>query len=213
MRTLVLLATLLVLVMIHVPTTLRGGSAAHAEESERRHASRPLAVREFQGDRGDAPERFLAYTETQLRYSIRYQHQSDGRTTSAWLSSAEIYAVFLPELSWWDTERGNRKLLAHEQGHFDITEALALEFQLEIAKQIATGKALLVTAKDAKTATDALQAKFAAMQQRYESRLAKEQKRYDRVTSFGTNITEQVAERLRQLESLRKLSRALKELE
>jgi len=180
--------------------------------AERRHESKPLSVREFQGERGEAPERFLAYTETALRYKIHFSHQSNGRTVSAWLTSAEIYAVFLPADSWWDEARDNRKLLDHEQGHFDITEVLALEFQLEINKLLARSKALQVTAKDAEQATAALQAKFGTLQKDYERRLKQEQECYDDTTRYGTKPTQQAAERRRQLETLRRLTKEMAEL-
>lgn len=187
-------------------------SVVSADEIERKYG-KPLATGEFRGARGDVPDKYLAYTATSIRYKIRYQHQSNGRTTSAWLSAADIYAVFLPNDSWWDAPPDNRSLLQHEQGHFDITEAIALEFQLDVARQLARGKAMKVSAKDVKTATDALVANFAKLQQSYDRRLKAEHLRYDRVTDNGTSPRAQVAARSRQLELLKQRQREMKEFE
>ncbi|MCG8586185.1 MAG: hypothetical protein MI757_15870 [Pirellulales bacterium] len=184
-------------------------SVASAEDAERRYG-KPLATGEFQGSRGDAPDKYLAYTSTTIRYNIRYRHQSNGRTVSAWLSAADVYAVFLPKDSWWDAPSDNRSLLDHEQGHFDITQAIALEFQLDVQRQLARGKAMLVTARDVETATAALQAKFAKLKDSYEQRMQAEHARYDRVTDNGIAPRPQAAERRRQREAIR---RAQSELE
>ena len=57
----------------------------------------------------------------------------------------------------------------------------------------------------------ALRAKFEKVAQDYDRRLKEEHLRYDRVTSNGTKLHQQAVERKRQLDSLRKLRRALDE--
>ena len=179
------------------------------EPKPRLHKQGPLRVEEFQGKRRGQPNYFRAYTETTLYYSYRSRLRTvDGKTT-AWLTSAHIYAAFLPKQSWWDDDRDNRRLLGHEQGHFDITEGIALEAQLEFAQQFADGKPLKATAPTEKEAEAALEVKFKKILAEFDKRLEREQARYDRVTSFGTNADEQATERRRQLETLRRLNQEL----
>ena len=188
---------------------LAAGIAIGDEPRARLHKQGPLRVEEFHGKRRGEPDEFRAYTETMLRYNYRSRLRTVDGTTTAWLTKVEVYATFLPKQSWWDDERDNRRLLDHEQGHFDITESIAMEAQLEFAKQLASGKTLTVTAATEKAAEAALAEKFKKTLAAFDKRVAREHIRYDRVTNYSTNVNEQAAERRRQLETLRRLSQEL----
>lgn len=106
--------------------------AGFAEEIEW-HADRPLTWSDFKGPVDhNAPSRNVAQTAASLGWSYEIETSiSDGSCTYR-VSELRISAVFHPEESWVRPGHKNSAVLAHEQGHFDITEIHRRMFREEV---------------------------------------------------------------------------------
>ncbi|RKE98045.1 DUF922 domain-containing protein [Ichthyenterobacterium magnum] len=118
-------------------------------------------------------------------YSVK---TSNGKIVSF---NPSVEAHFYPEKSWYIKEKGNARLLAHEQLHFDITELHVRKFRAEISKL---------------SITQNLRNELSRLHQRINDELAIMQSQYDSQTDNSINVKVQ-----EQWEYL--VAKALKEFE
>ncbi|WP_040281115.1 DUF922 domain-containing protein [Psychroserpens damuponensis] len=72
----------------------------------------------------------VAVTASGITFSFSVS-ESDGKFVDF---SAETYAHFYPEKSWYNKTKGDDHILAHEQLHFDITELHVRKLRYNISK-------------------------------------------------------------------------------
>jgi hypothetical protein len=165
----------------------------------RRYADGPLTVEDFAGK---PPERspiklgidMVANTECQVQYDYRAAIEQRGLNQwTARVTRFTCVAVVDPEKCWL-TWRDNRRVLDHEQGHFDLAELAARRAQQHFAGLIRDKKAL-ASGRDPRAAERELDAEIKkTMEQVYQS-LDKAQKTYDEETLHGTSVFAQRRQR------------------
>lgn len=106
--------------------------------------------------------------------------------------SAEVFAHFYPEQSWYKPEQANNHILGHEQLHFDITELYARKFRSRIS-QLKVSNNIKVELK--------------TLQNNINAELKELQNRYDAETNYSINIEEQAKWKAYIAQELKKLSR------
>jgi len=84
---------------------------------------RPLAWGDFRGavDPQAPPER-VAMTAASLTWGYEYQIEHDGESCAYWITEIRSEAVFDQRRSWVRPTHRKPEILAHEQGHFDLTQ-------------------------------------------------------------------------------------------
>lgn len=87
--------------------------------------------------------------------------------------STNVYAHFYPNRSWYKKEQSDKRILAHEQLHFDITELYARKFKSEIAQL--------------KVSND-IRAQLKSLHESINKELAATQNRYDKETNNSLNL-------------------------
>jgi hypothetical protein len=149
-----------------------------------------------------------AYTFTEIRYDTRYRVTGSGNRWTARLFSAEAFAVILRERSW-NRQPDNKKLLDHEQGHFDLTHAHALAVQLRLDELIRTRRGPTGTGSTSAAAIASLDGKLRdELKPLFDQHVAA-QEEYDRVTAHGANSGPQEEKRKKQLARVAELEEKL----
>lgn len=181
---------------------------------ERRWDAGPLTADDFQAPVPDPlPKlgrvRQHALTQTSVRFRTKYNYitfrgKNGGDEVQATLTDIDIYAVFLRDKSWLSP--GGRKLLDHEQGHFDITQLHALKARLSMQQQLSEGKAPLGIGGDLAAAVEDLNRQIDESLRPVYERIDVAQQQYDRDTLHGTRAANQRAHRKRHLEVLLELT-------
>lgn len=182
----------------------------------RRYREGPLRLEDFRGrkpDRaaGDKPVPD-ALTATDINYTYSYKYETKGNKTSVWLSEFDIYATIDRSRSW-NSLPEDRELLDHEQGHFDITHAIALSTKLKLRKKIKEGRALNTSGSSVNDALGKLDRKLKESIGTVSSKIQDVHDTYDRVTQHGLQKVSQRLQRKQQLEEIKKLTEALSRLD
>src|SRR5699024_4005911 len=135
----------------------------------------------------DKTSPYSAGTHSGFTYSYKYTFK-DGKPL---LKSATIKTYFVPSRSWVKPGKQTATLLKHEQLHFDISELYARKLRKEI-------NAVHFESEDSQNEVQKL---F----REYTGKREQEQKRYDRETRHGKDLTQQkkwqkkIEDRLQQL--------------
>jgi hypothetical protein len=162
-------------------------SLATEESGWRYYSDGPLLASEFRGTRpSSVSDGMLAHTETVCRYRYHYRFDRTRRGIQARVTSIEFVAVFVPEESW-NAAPDDRLLLEHEQGHFDITYAAALEAQLEFEGRIRRGRGMTAIGSTREEAARRLDEQLKHTTERFLSSLGDQHQHYDEITGHGTN--------------------------
>jgi hypothetical protein len=188
-------------------------SLCAASAEERRYDAGPLIAADF---RAPVPKSLpaigritpLAKADSDMRFAVRYAFREQGDGVEAELTEIDIYAVFLPDSSW-NSRPGDKGVMAHEQGHFDITQIYALEALANVRKQMAEGKKLIGRGEDENAAQAELEKQLRALLKPVYDRAAVAQQDYDRQTGHGTDAAAQARHRQRQIELLGELNKDL----
>jgi hypothetical protein len=166
----------------------------------RDYASGPLTAADFAAPVPEDAGQIQAFTTTDLRYSLEYRVTRRKQRSTAELTSFSIHAVVVPSASW-NRRPDDRRLLDHEQGHFDLTYIAGLRARVafeEEDKPRGTGVTEdLAIADLRKKVTEAVSAWIAGLKSEHE--------RYDRVTRHGQDQQAQAAERQRHREEMKSL--------
>jgi hypothetical protein len=189
-----------------LPAAFFGRAAAqdaiHADSSAsapRNYADGPLAPADFRAAVPDPQPvkdgvKLRAMTDVEIRYTTRYRwdEPTPGKV-SARLTRFDCQAVLLPE-KCWNKEPDDRRLLDHEQGHFDITEINARRAQ-QTFDQLIADQRLVGNGSDERSAVSDLDKKVHDEMQKVFDRERDEQIKYDRVTNHGRSFAAQAKQR------------------
>ncbi len=180
----------------------------------RQYRSGPLTPSDFRAPPPDPPPKkdgikLLAETVTELRYQYTYRTAIDDNRTTARLKTIDVFAVVMRDRSW-NTSHANRRLMDHEQGHFDITKLYALRAQLELARMFRAGRRVRGLGRKEPAAVQDLESKVRVFIEPFDAAGKKEQAEYDRVTRHGTLVRAQAQWRKRQAEEFKRLVEELK---
>jgi len=180
------------------------------QTSKRVYADGPLTAADFTGKRPEQSPvnlgiEMVANTECQVRYEYHSTVEQNGNNPcTIRLSVFDCTAVIVKE-KCWNAQTESRRILDHEQGHFDLAEIAARRASRHFAGLIRDGKAV-ATGRDRRTAERKLDAEVKkAMGEIYDS-LNEAQKTYDQETRHGTAFVAQRRHRQWQREELEKLS-------
>ena len=177
----------------------------------RRYEDGPLTAADYQGVPPEDSGRLLAWTTTDLRYHYRCQYNWTDQRAEAFLTEITIDAVLVPSRSWLK-RASDRRLMDHEQGHFDLTMIATLRARVYFAEQLSKRR-LQVTARTQEETLVALKNKVAEEMKPFLDGMAAEQAEYDRVTHHGTIPEQQARHRETQLEALKSLNGRLQSLQ
>jgi hypothetical protein len=195
-----------------------GGSAQEPNTGQgdggsmRSYSTGPLTPADYQRSPPDDRQGLDALTTTDIRYSYNYQVRGTQRRSAAYLTDLSVDAVVLPSKSW-TTRPSDRRLLDHEQGHFDITHITSLQARLELARMKKKGQRLYATGATSEAAIDGLKQKTEGFMQPYFDALLKQHHEYDRVTNHGLRRAAQAEQRREQLDTIKTLVEQLKKLD
>ncbi|MCO6457302.1 MAG: hypothetical protein J5I93_18545 [Pirellulaceae bacterium] len=176
-------------------------------EPVRTYAQGPLTADDFRGQPPDQAKLpggnlpALAYTATELRYDCRYRLVRRDRTWTAWLTQLDAVAV-LKRDECWILRKEDRRLMDHEQGHFDLAQIWAERAEAGIKTAIERGE-LRESRATEQAAIDALQAAIDRKMETYRQGLVAADRDYDQVTRYGTLAGQQAEQRGRHTELLR----------
>jgi hypothetical protein len=204
--------SVLVCAVLAIPITAAANQGSKKAGKLRQYADGPLTAADFAGK---APEQspinmgieMVANTECEVRYEYRAALQQ--RAPELWtarITSFTCTAVVVPG-KCWNTQPESRRVLYHEQGHFDLAEIAARRTQRHFAGLMRERKES-ASGRDRRAAERKLDQEIKkAMQEVYDG-LAKAQKTYDEETRHGTAILPQSRHREWQRAELEKLTAA-----
>jgi hypothetical protein len=180
---------------------------AAAAEAARKHSDGPLTPADFRAAVPDPQPvadglKMRAMTYTEIRYTTRYRwDESKPDHATAYLTRFNTYARLFSDKSWIK-EPMDLRLLAHEQGHFDISEINARRAREKIKKLMADKK-LVGHGRDERSAIADLDKKIQDQMQTIFDEERTEQTEYDRATNHGRDFPAQDRERKRIDEELK----------
>lgn len=180
----------------------------------RRYSEGRLIITDFDMDPPEDRDNLDAMLATQVRihfdYRCKYGRRYGGGA-KAELTRLDVFAVVRPKDSWIATP-DDRRLIDHEQGHFDIAQIAAISARLHMHEQWKAGK-LKARADDSEAAIAKLRDNIQAEMQPFYAKLKKAQKQYDDVTSHGRRFRAQRDQRKVHDEFLKLLTKKWEESE
>lgn len=172
-----------------------------AAEPSRNYSDGPLTPADFRALVPDPqPQadglKMRAMTFTEIRYTTRYRwEESKPGHVTAYLKRFNTSARLQCDKSWIK-EPMDLRLLAHEQGHFDITEIYARRARQKIEKLMAD-KSLVGHGRDERSAIAELEKEIHDQMQTFFDEERAAQIEYDRATNHGRDFPAQDRERKR----------------
>ncbi len=171
------------------------------EDSSRKYADGPLTPADFRAAVPDPRPvkdgltlRAMSFTEIRYTSRHRWEESKQGQVTAS-LVRFDCWSQFDGDKSW-NKEPTDLRLLAHEQGHFDIAELYARRAQKRFDKIIAD-KSLVGHGRDERTAVADLNRKIRDEMKAVFDSERDEQAEYDRLTTHGRDFEAQAKERKR----------------
>ena len=161
-------------------------SLAQEAHAERRYEDGPLMPHDFKG-RAPAQRTFQAETKTRLRYTYAYRTVSRPGRTTARLSQITLATMLEPDGSW-NLRPNDKKLMSHEQGHFDITQVVRLRAERYWRGRVGVAQTAGETKSEAVAKLDALMKRD---MQPFFLRMELLQKAYDKATRHGQDAAAQ----------------------
>jgi hypothetical protein len=163
-----------------------GAAECGRYEDAEKASHRQLALGDFAGERprekgrpkqGDSTSILITTAVAIDELGIDAQAEPDGRFVARVVRLC-VRAYFMKRLSGRKTEMAVPWELAHEQGHFDLTQAHALELEAQVA-------GLRLSAESADSAARGLRERVIALYRAHAEHSQAEQDRYDRETRHG----------------------------
>lgn len=174
----------------------------------RRYRDGRLVISDFDMEPPEDRDNLDAMLATQVRiqfdYRCRYGRRYGGGARAT-LKRIEVFAVVRPQESWIATPE-DRRLLDHEQGHFDIAQIAALSARLHMHEQWKAGE-LKGTGDDPDEAIANLRENIQSEMKPFYDNLKKAQRQYDDVTSHGRRFRSQREQRKVHDEFLKELNK------
>ncbi len=143
----------------------------------------------------------LAQTMTDFRYDFQYRLYHSSRRTMARLTSIRIQAVVVPAQSW-NRQPKNRRLMDHEQGHFDLTYIA----HLRARRRFAASRDLIGSGTNAESAVKDLRQKVDDRFDQLTEKLLAAHLKYDEVTRHGAAPGPQKEQRQLQKQEIEELT-------
>jgi hypothetical protein len=148
--------------------------------------------------------RMLSYTWTRVRYQCKYKYAQQRQAFVVTLTNFDPVAYIDREVSW-NAVPTDKKLIEHEQGHFDIAHLSALQLRKEVEDLRQQGKPIKASGRSLREATLKLDSHLATLSYKYEKAAAEEHLRYDKMTSHGTIGSAQAHFREEQIQAIEEL--------
>jgi hypothetical protein len=149
----------------------------------------PLGPADFGGEPPINRQGLVAFTYSSIRYSYLYLPMPTAKGVNIAATSAEVYAEVDPAQSW-NMASDDSRLLAHEQGHFDITQIYALRWRRAVNELIDT-KRLTASGANEELARASLDARIERDFRAVKDAMLKEQQQYDDETNNGRDYSRQ----------------------
>ena len=158
-----------------------------AQPAMRTYQSGPLTAADF---RAAAPReaKLDALTVTELRYEYRYQTWTDSQGNCTLQLTQVLVETWLDRSRSWNRKPADGELLEHEQGHFEVTEAVrrkAIAYWKGRVKQVRLRRSSEKAAR--KAAGELVQREMAP----FFERLRLMHALYDRETQHGRDTEQQ----------------------
>ena len=202
------LGSLLLLSFTGVMTACLGESKnVDPEGQHRRYADGPLQIGDFQAK----PPRYsgsFAYTAVRVLFRYRYRSQSQNGQTTVQVNSINVFSVFVRDRSWC-TPLADKRLLDHEQGHFDIAEACARRAQLKFNAMFDRDGPLTAIGQTESDAARRLSRKIEQLIRPVNDDAILAHQEYDRTTHHGNRFRIQAEQRRVQMATLNRLAKQL----
>jgi hypothetical protein len=160
--------------------------AALAADRFRPYEQGPLQPADYQAVK-PANHPHHASTHVGLKYHYEYETRTLGNVAEAWLTKMSLKSV-VNQTKSWNERLADRKLLMHEQGHFDITEAMRRRAASYWARELRRVRA---RAGSTEEATRLLGKQVKREMQPFFDRLLLLQKQYDQDTNHGRSESQQ----------------------
>jgi hypothetical protein len=173
----------------------------------RRYAEGPLQISDFQAKHPDHT-RSAAYTAVRVRLRYRYGTQTQNGQISVRLESINVFSVFVRDQSWW-APLADKRLLDHEQGHFDIAEACARRAQLHFNAMFERDAPLTASGQTTSDAARQLARKIERLLRHFNDAATLAHQEYDRITHHGNLLRTQAEQRRVQKATLNRLAKQL----
>ena len=181
----------------------------------RRYQEGPLTVRDFRGkvprNVKDKVNSLLAFTKTDFRYSWKLTFSRRNRKHYLTATTIDLYSVMLPQHSWNRAPR-DRRLLDHEQGHFDITEVQIRKAILQL-KDASSRRLFRSSGNSRARAVRRFEENLTRFLEPFVTASRKQHELYDKVTTHGRNRAAQDHERSKQKRELQRLGEQIRSRE
>src|SRR5688500_3287238 len=102
----------------------------------RPYSAGPLTAADFRAE-PDLSQPYAAWTSVEMQFRFAYRYRTQNKQTVVTLTEVDVWSEVERDKSWNRRPR-DPVLLDHEQGHFDITHAHALEAQATLRKSLGT---------------------------------------------------------------------------
>jgi hypothetical protein len=173
----------------------------------RRYVDGPLQISDFQAK---PPDHNLsaAYTAVRVLLRYRYRTQTQNGQIKVRLKSINVFSVFVRDQSWW-APLADKRLLDHEQGHFDIAEACARRAQLHFNAMFERDASLTASGQTTSAAARQLSHRIERLLRRFNDAATLAHQEYDRITHHGNRWRTQAEQRRVQKATLNRLAKQL----
>lgn len=206
LRSTLLCSMVVALLLVSAVTQARAAD----DENLRRFDAGPLTADDFAAKPADDSS-FNAWTEIEFHLKFRYRYEVKGGVWNIALTEVEVWTAIRRDKSW-NNQPKNATLLDHEQGHFDLSQAYALQMQIKLLRELKTAAVLKGRGASEKAAARELDQRLNAVLATYIEQSKTRNREYDKVTASGQDIREQALARKAQREALAELHAELEKL-
>jgi hypothetical protein len=154
------------------------------------------------------PARMLSQTETEIRWRVEWQSEKTGRGVRLQLAAIRVYATIQTGKSW-NSAPNDPRLLMHGQGHLELSEIFAREFELRLREAIHKGSPLTASGSTLGEAESAMHRRL--LEKLHEDRylLEERHREYDKATDHGRSRTTLEQRQATHAERLKELAEKL----
>lgn len=152
--------------------------------------------------------RLLAFTWTRIKYEYQYDYVQQGSTFMVTVTEFDSTA-FIDRAVSWNALTRDRRLMDHEQGHFDIAHLASLRFRWQVEQLRKAGTPISAQGPLLRGALQQIDQKLSDLSQKHSKAATAEHTRYDQMTSHGTLGSAQQDARKKQQKAIKQLTQKL----